>query len=87
MSLEDWVNNGWLRRHETGRQEIADLLAIVDRDLADAGGNISPDWCFGIAYNGALKLCAILPHASGYRPEKTLQHYRAITAMPMIPGA
>ena len=86
MSLEDWVNNGWLRQHETSRQEIADLLAIVDRDLADAGGNISPDWRFGIAYNGALKLCTILLHASGYRPEKTLQHYRAITAMPMILG-
>lgn len=35
------------------------MLAIVDRDLADAGGNISPDWRFGIAYNGALKLCTI----------------------------
>ena len=87
MSLEDWVNNGWLRRHDTSRQEIADLLGIVDRDLADAGSNISPDWRFGIAYNGALKLCTILLHASGYRSEKTLQHYRAITAMPMILGA
>jgi hypothetical protein len=36
MSLEDWANNGWLCRHETSRQEIADLLAIVDRDLAGA---------------------------------------------------
>ncbi len=43
MSLEDWASNGWLRRHETSRQEIADMPAIVDRDLADAGGNISPD--------------------------------------------
>jgi hypothetical protein len=77
MSLEDWVNNGWLRRHETSRQEIADLLAIVDRDLADAEGNISSDWRFGIAYNGALKLYTILLHASVYRLEKTLQHYRA----------
>jgi hypothetical protein len=68
-------------------REIADLLAIVDHDLADAGGNISPDWRFGIAYNGALKLCTILLHASGYRPEKTLQHYCAITAMPVILGA
>ena len=64
-------------RHETSQQEIADLLAIVARDLADAGSNISPDWRFGIAYNGALKLSTILLHASGYRPEKTLQHYRA----------
>jgi hypothetical protein len=86
VSLEDWANNGWLRRHETSQQEIADLLAIVNPDLADAGGNISPDWRFGIAYNGALKLCTILRHASGYRPEKALQHYRAITAMPMILG-
>ena len=87
MSLEDWADNGWLRQHETSPQEIADLLAIVDRDLDDAAGNISPDWRFGIAYNGALKLCTILLHASGYRPKKTLQHYRTITAMPMILGA
>jgi len=30
-------------------------LAIVDRDLADAGGGISPDWRFGIAYNAVPK--------------------------------
>jgi hypothetical protein len=64
MSLEDWANNGWLRRHEISRQEIADLLSIVDRDFAGAGGNISPDWRFGIAYNGALKRCTVLLHAS-----------------------
>lgn len=46
--------------NDTSRQEIADLLAIVDRNIADAGGNISPDGRFGIAYNGALKLCTIL---------------------------
>ncbi|MGH9801116.1 MAG: hypothetical protein ACRD82_12195, partial [Blastocatellia bacterium] len=39
-----------------------------------------------IAYNAALKLCTILLHASGYRPEKTLQHYRSITALPLILG-
>jgi hypothetical protein len=86
MSLQDWANNGWLRPQKSSAQEIADLLAIVERDLADAGGNISADWRFGIAYNGALKLCTILLHASGYRPEKTLQHYRAIAALPLILG-
>src|SRR3954470_6612373 len=87
MSLERWANNGWLRPHRTSTQEIADLLAIVERDIADAGGDVSADWRFGIAYNGALKLCTILLHASGYRPEKNLQHYRTITAMPLILGA
>jgi hypothetical protein len=86
MSLKDWANNGWLRPHQSSPQEIADLLAIVERDLADAEGNISADWRFGIAYNGALKLCAILLQASGYRPEKTLQHYRTIAALPEILG-
>jgi hypothetical protein len=58
----------------------------VDRDLADAGGDISPDWQFGIAYNAALKLCTILVHASAYRPEKTLQHYRTIQALSLVLG-
>lgn len=40
----------------------------------------------GIAYNAALKLCTILLHASGYRPEKNLQHYRSIAALPLILG-
>ncbi len=59
---------------------------MVDRDLKDAGGDISADWRFGIAYNGGLKLCSILLYAEGYRPEKTLQHYRAIQALPLILG-
>ena len=86
MSLQSWTNNGWLRPHKTSPQEIKDLLAIVDRDLADAKGDISADWRFGIAYNAGLKLCTILVHASGYRPEKTLQHYRTIQAMVLILG-
>jgi len=87
MSLEQWAKNGWLRTHKASAREIADLLAIVDRDLKDAAaGDISTDWKFGIAYNAALKLCTILLHASGYRPEKTLAHYRTLQALPVILG-
>jgi len=86
MSLEQWANNGWLRSHKASPREIADLLAIVDRDLKDAEGDISADWQFGIAYNAALKLCTILLHASGYRPEKSLAHYRTLAALPLILG-
>ena len=87
MSLTQWSANGWLRPHQSSPREIQDLPAIVHRDLADAEGEISADWRFGIAYNAALKLCTILLHASGYRAEKTLQHYRTIQAMPLILGA
>jgi hypothetical protein len=86
MSLQQWLEYGWLHAHKTSKKEIADLLRIIDRDLHDAAGNISADWRFGIAYNAALKLCTILLYAEGYRPEKTLQHYRAIQALPLILG-
>lgn len=67
---------------------MADLLSIVDRDLEDAGQSaISADWRFGIAYNAALKLCTILVHAAGWRPERTLQHYRTLQALPLVLGA
>ena len=86
MSLENWAANGWLRLHKTSAKEIANLLAIVDRDLTDASESISPDWRFGIAYNAALKLCTILLYASGYRPEKALAHYRTIQSLAIILG-
>jgi hypothetical protein len=86
MSLQQWVDNGWLRPHQTSPREIEDLLAIVKRDLADAQGDISADWRFGIAYNASLKLCTILLYASGYSPQKNLQHYRTLQALPEILG-
>ena len=87
MSLADWAANGWLRPHQTTRRQIADLLAIVDRDLEDSRQrDLSSDWQFGIAYNAALKLCTILLYASGYRPEKNLAHYRTIQSLPLILG-
>jgi len=86
MSLQKWVEYGWLRSHKSSNKEIADLLRIIDRDLQDAAGEISSDWRFGIAYNAALKLCTILLYAEGYRPEKNLQHYRTIQSLPVILG-
>ena len=87
MTLQNWADNGCLRKHKASVQEIGDLLKIVDRDLRDAQtAAVSMDWQFGIAYNAALKLCTILVHAEGYRPEKNLQHYRTIQALPLILG-
>ena len=49
MRLQQWAANGWLRPHQTNKQQIADLLAIVERDLNDSERNLSADWQFGIA--------------------------------------
>ena len=86
MTLQNWLEYGWLRPHQSSRKEITDLLRIIDRDLQDAIGDISADWRFGIAYNAALKLCTILIYAEGYRAEKTLQHFRTLQALPLILG-
>lgn len=87
MSLQDWLNNGWLRKHKTSNQEITNLLEIVKRDIKDAEfREVSPDWRFGIAYNAALKICTILLYAEGFIPERNLAHYRTIQAMSLILG-
>jgi hypothetical protein len=82
MSLDQWLKNGWLKASPPTQQEIAGLIAIVERDITDAQSDtLSSDWKFGIAYNAALKLCAILLRAEGYQAEKNLNHYRTIHAM------
>ena len=88
MSLPQWEINGWLRPHETDCKEVANLLAIADRDIVDATAKgLSADWKFGIAYNAALKLCTLMLYAAGYRPENTLAHYRTLMAIEYTIGA
>lgn len=87
MSLQDWAKNGWLRPHKITRQEVVDLLGVVDRDLKDSQRDLSPDWKFGIAYNAALQLCTILLNASGYRPDKLQAHYRTLQSLPLTLGS
>lgn len=82
MSLQSWQANRWLVEHETSREEIADLLAVVARDLADAAiERLSPDWRLGIAYNAALQLATLALAASGYRPGRERAHERAILSL------
>jgi hypothetical protein len=87
MTLTDWQNNGWLKPHKATKKQIADLFAIVERDLVAAQTeDLTADWKFGIAYNAALKLCTIVLYSSGYRPENALAHFRTIAALPLILG-
>ncbi len=70
MSLRQWKDNGWLKEHISDLAELSNLLAIADRDIADASAEgLSNDWKFGIAYNAALKLCTMMLYDAGYMPE------------------
>lgn len=82
MSLRDWQNNSWLVAHETSAQEIAALLAIVERDLANAGlAGLAEDWKLNIAYNAALQAATAALAAAGYRAAREQHHYRTIQSL------
>jgi hypothetical protein len=57
MSLQSWLQNSWLVQHTTSPEEITNLLAISDRDLAACQVKQLPaDWRFAIAYNADSRL-------------------------------
>jgi len=82
MSLEDWLNKGRLRAHKTSKSEIAQLLVIFGRDIADAQSNsISIDRRFATAYNAALMVSVAALAASGYKAAGEGHHYWTIQSL------
>jgi len=68
MSIDKLLIRGLLEKRAPSKNEIQDLLQIVDRDFKDSeSSEVSYDWQFGIAYNAALKLATILVRGAGYR--------------------
>jgi hypothetical protein len=87
MSLRDWLKNSWLVEHKTSAEEIAGLLAIVERDLANAKvAGLSDDWRFNIAYNAALQAATAALAASGFRAAREQHHYRTIQSLALTIG-
>ena len=82
VSLRDWLRNGWLIEHQTSSQEIAELLGLADRDLAECQiTGLSPDWRLNIAYNAALQATTAALAAAGYRAARESHHYRVIQSL------
>ena len=87
MSLRDWQKNSWLVEHKTSPEEIAGLLAIVERDLANAKvAELADDWRLSIAYNAALQLATAALAASGFRAAREQHHYRTIQSLALTIG-
>jgi hypothetical protein len=89
MSLRDWLASHWLDEHVTNAEEIANLLALADRDLLDArSAGLSVDWRFNIAYNAVLQLAGAALAASGYRVVRSVpHHHRTIQSLAHTIGA
>jgi hypothetical protein len=82
MTLRSWLLNDWLMPHKTSPNEISDLFALIERDLADCqAAGLSADWRLNIAYNAALQAATIALAASGYRAGRESHHYRIIQSL------
>lgn len=83
MSLEKWVEYGWLKTEPTSSQEIRDLLGIVERGLGDSKVEaISTDLRFIAAFNAALCAATTALRASGHRTvTQTGHHVKTIESL------
>ena len=82
MSLQNWLRNSWLVQHTATAEEIANLFAISDRDLAACQVKDLPsDWRFAIAYNAGLQAATAALAAAGYRASRDNHHYRVIQSL------
>ena len=82
MSLDAYLSNRWIRPHETSAREIANLLAIADRDIQQSTTpGLAAEWRFDIAYNAALQSAKAALAAAGYRAERHNKHMRTIECL------
>src|SRR5215831_21010221 len=79
MSLEKWLEYGWLRREPSSANEIKALQGIVRRSLDDSKVNaISADLRFVASFTVALTAATIALRASGYRTVTQVGHHTKI---------
>ena len=79
MSLEKWLEYGWLRREPSSANEIRALQGIVQRSLDDSKvAGISADLQFIAAFTAALTAATIALRASGYRTVTQTGHHAKI---------
>jgi HEPN domain-containing protein len=82
MSLNLWVEKGWLKEHKPTSREIADLLAVADRALKDCQvPELSSEGKLDIAHNAALQSAAAALAAIGYRASREAYHYYVIQSL------
>lgn len=80
--LSRLLADGRLRRHRTSAREIADLLGVVERNLADASVEaVSTDRRFTIAYEAALQLATVTLYSNGYETYGMGHHFTTFQAL------
>jgi SAV_6107-like HEPN len=76
-SWQQWLAKGDVKTHQTSKQEVDNLRALIARDLADAAiSGLSADRRFATAYNAALQTGTIAIACSGYRVSARSGHHK-----------
>ena len=82
MSLNDWLNNRWLHRHQTSAEEIRALLHSAEEDIRSAEiAGIAAGWRLNMGYTAALRYARAALYACGYRPAREREHERTIDSL------
>ncbi len=88
MTIQAWVEAGWLRRHDTRADEVHHLWAVLMGDLRDAArADLAAAVRFEHAYNAALKACLVVLYAEGLRVGSVKDvHHTIIRSLPLVLG-
>lgn len=81
------LDNRELKKHSTSKQEVSNLIAVVNRDIKDAGINaLSDDRRFATAYNAALQLSKLVIACAGYRISSSAHHQKTFEIAALVLG-
>jgi hypothetical protein len=87
MSLTDLASEGKFKTHNSSKAEIDQLLAVFDRDIADAKiTDLSTDRRFIMAYGSALSIGIAALAVCGYRAVIEGHHYWTIQSLAFTLG-
>lgn len=76
MSWKQFLAKNEIRAHQTSKQELNNIRALIARDLADAAlDGLSADPRFATAYNAALQAGTMAIACSGYRVSARAGHH------------
>src|ERR1700742_2970754 len=79
MSWKQLLAGRKVHTHQTSKQELDELRAVVKRDLADAAlPALSEDRRFATAYNAALQAARMSVACAGYRVAAVPGHHALI---------
>ena len=83
MPSRSWQEINQFKPHQPSAEEIENLFAVAERDLAAAQvPGLGDDWSFSIAYNAALQLAIAALYATGYEvPRGESHHFRVIQSL------